>query len=250
VPYSLYEPDDAFELENELKEISGLSWGHDGTLAAVEDEHGRIYFLDPHSGKIVHTIRFKDHGDFEAIEFFGNYYYVMRSNGELFAVPIDGDESKSFDTGLKKSNDVEGLGLIGENLVAACKGDGEVKDNDLEGRAAYLLDDAFEAMQDRPFVVQEKDIQELIDRRMKDVTIHEFDPSAIALDPQTRHLWILSADRILCILDGDGKLLEVVLLDKAIFRQPEGICFSPQGDLYISSEADGHKPMLFRFDRK
>jgi streptogramin lyase len=35
----------------------------------------------------------------------------------------------------------------------------------------------------------------------------------------------------------DGAVKQVFKLDKATFRQPEGICFAANGDLYISNEA-------------
>jgi hypothetical protein len=35
--------------------------------------------------------------------------------------------------------------------------------------------------------------------------------------------------------------------DKKLFRQPEGICFKPNGDLFISNEGDGGKAKILKF---
>ncbi len=252
VPFTINAPDDSFELPGRLREISGLSWA-EGSLAAVEDEHGRIYLLDPLSGQIANEYTFKSSGDFEGIEYVDGRYYVMRSDGKLYVVMIrDGKvtETSDYETGLKKRNDVEGLGVYHASFIAACKGSAEVGDNDVKGRAAYLLDNDLEVMEDNPFTVKEKEIQTLVRERLPDVKINEFDPSGIAIDSRTGHIWIISADRILCVLDEEGRLLEVVLLDRKLFRQPEGICFGPEGELYISSEGDGKKALLHRFIRK
>ena len=79
--------------------------------------------------------------------------------------------------------------------------------------------------------------------------IREFDPSAIAYDPSSKSFYILSADYLIVVVTPKGKLLEVVFLDPDMYRQPEGICFDAQGDLFLSSEGAGAKARLFRFSR-
>ena len=37
-------------------------------------------------------------------------------------------------------------------------------------------------------------------------------------------------------------------LDEKLFRQPEGICFSPEGDMYISNEGQGGKGYILKFN--
>ena len=57
-------------------------------------------------------------------------------------------------------------------------------------------------------------------------------------------IYILSADRVLVVYDADLNLKEVAKLNPRMYYQPEGICFSPAGTLYISSEGDGEKGEL------
>ena len=57
-----------------------------------------------------------------------------------------------------------------------------------------------------------------------------------------------SVRKALVLLDpADGTLLDVWPLPDDLFRQPEGLAFLPNGDLYISSEGSGGKAMLARF---
>jgi uncharacterized protein YjiK len=51
-------------------------------------------------------------------------------------------------------------------------------------------------------------------------------------------------------MNRSGKTLSSVALDPKLLRQPEGICFSPEGTLFIASEGDGKKGYLLQFDAK
>ena len=75
-----------------------------------------------------------------------------------------------------------------------------------------------------------------------------FQPSGIAIHPIDGEIYIISSvGKLLIILDRRGKVLEVKALDPKIFRQPEGICFSPAGDMFISSEGQGGKGYILKF---
>ena len=63
-------------------------------------------------------------------------------------------------------------------------------------------------------------------------------PSAAAINPVTQDVWILaSSNQLLIVTDRKGNIKEVCTLDPVIFNQPEGITFTPWGDLLISNEA-------------
>ena len=66
-----------------------------------------------------------------------------------------------------------------------------------------------------------------------------FKPSSLAIHPLTGHWYILSAvpcPSVLVYAPQTGQLLAWQALDEGLFPQPEGLCFSPQGKLYLSSE--------------
>ena len=58
-------------------------------------------------------------------------------------------------------------------------------------------------------------------------------------------------NKVLIVLSSEGKILEMVKLDKNRFPQPEGICFDADGTLYLSSEAkDDPKGKVFVFKQQ
>jgi len=54
----------------------------------------------------------------------------------------------------------------------------------------------------------------------------------------------------LLILSKDGAKEALVDLSPSLYKQPEGICFTPDGNLFISSEGDGGDGYILKFDYK
>jgi uncharacterized protein YjiK len=75
-----------------------------------------------------------------------------------------------------------------------------------------------------------------------------FKPSGLAVHPETGHIFVIATvGKLLVILDARGSIIDMIPLDPDIFLQPEGIAFSPSGDLYISSEGRGGKGYILKF---
>ena len=75
-----------------------------------------------------------------------------------------------------------------------------------------------------------------------------FKPSGLAVHPKTGFTFVIgTVGKMMVILDKDGELHDLIPLDPKIFLQPEGICFSPNGDLYISSEGRGQDGYILKF---
>ena len=78
---------------------------------------------------------------------------------------------------------------------------------------------------------------DLIAKKIGDDKIN-FRPSAAAINPVTGDVWVLSAiNQLLLVTDKNGVFKNVFTLNPVIFTQPEGITFTPWGDLIISNEA-------------
>jgi uncharacterized protein YjiK len=72
-------------------------------------------------------------------------------------------------------------------------------------------------------------------------------PTSAAFHPISGELYVISVnDRMLLILD-NGTVKHYYKLNKKIFRQPEGICFAPNGDMMISNEAGDGKANILLF---
>ena len=253
VPYKLYEPDAEYSLDHDLEEISGLSVVSEGELAAIEDENGILYLLNAKNGKVIRKIKFAKDGDYEALEVVHGRAYIAKSNGDIYSFDISGEdeiEADEVDTEFSSHNDIEGMTALGAKLLISCKGQGELDDNDVEGKAVYIYNPETKSLEDHAFNYKEKDLEDLIAGRKFFNKIHHFDPSAIAIHPITSDVYWLSADKILVVLTDDYKLKEIIKLDGRKFRQPEGICFSKDGTLYISSEGNGGDGKIFKFNSK
>jgi len=246
--YDLSAPEQKISLPNDLMEISGLTYLENDILAAIQDEKGIIYHIDFNKNEIVSKFRFAKNKDYEGIEMAQNYYYIISSDGDLYSLnrnEIKDPRTVKFDTPLKAKNDVEGLAYDSHNqlLLIACKGDPKTKFNNPKGKAVYafsLKNNSLELI----YTINTNSLTKFLDKS-KDV---KFSPSAIAVHPITRDIFILSyVDKYLIALSNKGAIKAAVKLDSRLFQQPEGICFSPTGTLFISNEGKGSKGNILKF---
>lgn len=268
LPYRFDAPDLQLELDNELREVSGLTYLGEGQLGAVQDEEGNIYMLDATTGNIMAERDFWKDGDFEGIARVGKRLYILQSDGDLFVVAdwqddsLDEDDTRKVETWLDETFDTEGLAYDArENrLLIACK---ENAGERLEGkRAIYAFDLETEQVSRAPvFVIsvqsfldnvpEENAVNDAVRSFLRPMTdLSGFKPSAVAVHPSTGDVYLLSSARpALIVLGRDGRVRHVWPLSNDFFPQPEGLAFEPDGTLYISTEhGDGKAGGLFRFD--
>ncbi|MEO0557177.1 MAG: SdiA-regulated domain-containing protein [Bacteroidota bacterium] len=243
LPYAVNAPDAAFELPDELEEISGLTVLSDGHLGAVQDEDGLLFQIDGQTGDVLNAEPFGDSGDYEGVEATPDALWVLKSNGTVYELQRAGEtgiEAESFNTELNSRNDAEGLGYDaeGNRLLIALKGH---PGNDLDGvRAMYAFDLASRTLSDTPVL--------LLDRDVVDTNGENFKPSALAVRPGTQEIYILSSvKKSLLVVLPDGTIQSAVALSPELHRQPEGIAFAPDGTLFISNEGAGRAATLLRF---
>jgi uncharacterized protein YjiK len=76
-------------------------------------------------------------------------------------------------------------------------------------------------------------------------------PSGVAIDPLTKDVYVIaSVGNIMVVINRESEIKQIELLKEKTFKQPEGICFDKQGNLYISSEGRGGKAVIASFTRK
>jgi uncharacterized protein YjiK len=76
-----------------------------------------------------------------------------------------------------------------------------------------------------------------------------FQPSGIAINPISGNVFVLaSVGNLLIVFSRAGEMLAMIDLKSKYHRKPEGICFSPNGTLYISHEGDGNKGTIMKFE--
>jgi len=244
-PYDLDNPVEIFKLPHELDEISGISYSGEDTLACIQDEGGIIYIFDLSQGEVVERYRFGKGRDYEDLAVVNESAYVLQSNGHIFQVmnfrEKDPVVRKLKALPLSSKNNTEGLAFDhkSNSLLIVCKGFQELKGKhvDLSGEnAVYEFD-----LKRRTLSVR------LVYPALAGGSL--FQPSAIAVHPISGHIYILSSvSRRLWIVDHKGKVIAERRLNRKMFKQPEGICFHPGGDLFISNESRGRgRARILRF---
>ena len=269
--YNLDNPDATYILPQYLEEISGLAFYSEERILCIQDEAANIYVLNLEDGKIADKYDFGKSGDYEGITLVGQTAYVLRSDGHIFEVRNFDKKSintKEHNTPLSGKNDAEGIAYdkSSNSLLIACKGSPEVeKDKPYKGyKAIYKYDLGEMKLKKKPDLLidleksdtyQDTDLfKELSLRSARQNQFKQrlanFQPSGIALHPVTDEFYIISGvTKILVVLNRQGKIIDVQELNLRIFRQPEGICFSPAGDLFISNEGQGGAGYIVKFNQ-
>ncbi len=245
------------ELNDNLKNISGLCFTDDGRLFCEVDDSSGISQLDTSSGKILKTFfvgtGYKNHPDrikssFEDLSIVGNRFFIMNSHGKLYESK-EGNEGEYvqytiYKTKLNSDNNVEGLCYDPETnaLLMACKdypGEGFEK-----SRAIYTFSLLTMTMSDTPrFVIPTG--------KMKRNTIDgEFRPSGIALQSISGTFFVLASHgHTIVEISKEGDIINQKDLPEEIHPQPEGITFSKDNTLYISDEGKAEHPRLTVYKR-
>lgn len=247
--YELHLPH-RIQLGKAMNEISGICFSEeDSSLLAVSDSKERVFEISLKSKKLKnYTDKVVDAGsDVEDVVKKDNTIFLLKSNGELVEVPLGKDDTtgvKTYSLGLAGANDFEtvyydptagGLVLICKTCVQE-KGKGVSTTYRFDLRTRSFDSSAF-------FTISKAQIKKLLKRNDA-----QFDPSAAAIHPVSKRVFILSsAGNLLVITDNRGQVVEAYELNPNDFPQAEGIAFAPNGDMYIANEGKNGKPTLLRF---
>lgn len=254
--YELKNPTHTWKLPDQLVEVSGNTWVDNDHLILIEDMHPLLYLvkLDDKNATLEKTVKFKDEDkekfDIEDVTLVDGVVYALWSHGTLFKINDWKGNPKvdEIETFLKKENNTEGLCYdpVTKKLLVACKDESGVSGEKKSTKAVYDFDMSNNTLNEQPFMLIHKgDFKELADEKL------DFNPSAIAVHPVTHDIYLLSTrdNKCMAVYSHDGKLKAFQFIDKDLMPQPEGICFSPEGKLYISSEGKkGEAGNLFEFD--
>jgi len=252
--YDLMKPIKKIKLPDELVEISALSYYGPGLLLTVQDEKADVFTIDFHNEQIVNHYVSSKSGDYEGIEAVGENVYLLKSSGTIIEHKNFGQENHEifhYNTALNVKNDAEGLAYSAStnSLLIACKGRAWIKDateKPEDKRYIYSFSLVTKTLEPKPTLCI--DLKEL----KKDFGVENFMPSAIAIHPVDSSYYVLSAvGNLLIVMNRIGKIQRVEKLDHSVFRQPEGICFSPDGEfLFISNEGRSKKGNILQFAKQ
>lgn len=247
--YNLNDPE-KLKLPAELDEISGISYyAKDSSLFCINDEKGILYKVYLDQKKEMQNWKFAKKGDFEDLVLVDSNFYVLQSKGELIRFKFFSGDSiniSNIPIPLQGKNEFEILYLDKNTsrLMLICKD----CEQDKKSEVSAIGYDPATGQTSTVFKLAAKDIEKALDEKGK------FKPSAAAINPLTNELFIVSSvNKAMVICTPDGKLKEVYALDPKLFKQPEGLSFTPAGDLIISNESadKGAANILFyRYKKK
>jgi hypothetical protein len=246
-----------WRLPKELNEISANVLLNGNRMACIQDKAGIVFIYDLEAKAITSQIPFSTNGDYEGLAVVGNTFYVLRSDGMLYEVQSRGGSGKphvvTYDLPFGASNDTEPMcyDSAHDRLLVGTK-EGDLSGNGTNG--VYSFDLRTKKMSTNEiFDISSAKGNENDEHKKKNSNENEknkkkndkkkseknidIKPSEIAIHPGTRDVYILDGPKSeLLIADQTGHIKSVTQLDRKTFPQPEGMCFSAAGELYISSE--------------
>lgn len=237
-------------LQDELQEISGIVFLKDGQkMASINDEKGKIFIIDYGNKDSTISFDFAPKGDFEDIVMDEKYFYVLESRGRIYKVPKPGiaDTVTIFKMNIRNV-DFEAMYMdtARKRIVMLCKScpDYERKMT----KPAFYFDLTTNEFGNEPaFVIDVRKVRKLL----KSDAFKTW-PSAAAIHPRLNKLFIICSQdgKGLLICDLEGNVEQAIKLDEGLFPQPEGLTFSPDGDMYISNEGLYQPGSIIRYPYK
>jgi len=234
------------KLGEDLDEISGIAYDKSlGAIIALNDEEGKLFIVYTDKRPPSTGYRFNKGGDYEDLCYDGSNWYALKSNGNLSKIEnqfTDSMRSKEYKFPLKGKFNFETVfhDPANNRLVMICKECGNINGK-VPGYSFALDKSETDSIPNFNLDLSGIDSNQLPKNGLPK-------PSAAAYHPLTGELYIIaSVNSLLIIADRNGRAKEVFKLDKKLFKQPEGLCFSPEGDLFVSNEARNGMPNILHF---
>lgn len=236
--YDLAKPA-VLKLGDALTEISGISfYPKDSSVFAISDDNGNLYKI--HLNQDIFTLewKFDKPRDFEEVVLHDSTFFILASNGNIDALNFSANGDTIFRRKIKfpkadkKRNEFESLYYDDQHkgFVMICK---DCDDDKKSAVSAWNFNPEDDSYAPSDFSIDASTVAEKLgEKKIK------LKPSGAAINPITGDVWILaSSNQLLIVTDRKGQTKEAYTLDPLIFDQPEGITFTPWGDLLISNEA-------------
>ena len=223
------------KLPLQLDEISGVAYyADDSSVFAINDEKGWLYKIK--KGQHIRRWKFSPGADFEDVVLLDSAFYVLQSNGNILRLTFSAQSTVAvqqyhFPQGQVK-NEFEILYYDAgrEKFILMCK---DCESDTKKTLTTFSFDPYKGVYSDSSYSIDVKEIAKSIgEEKIK------FKPSAASINPENGLLYIISAiNKLIVVTDVNGKFKNVYRIDKSIFKQPEGITFTPGGGMIVSNEA-------------
>ncbi len=238
------------DLPVDLDEISGLAYyAKDTSVFGVIDEDGILFKVPIMNPSQTTRWVFDKQRDFEDLLLIDSTFYALVSNGDVVRINFSGDsiatEKSEFSASSgKKTNEFEIMYVDSGKIVVMCK---ECEEDKKSKISSYVFNP--QNLTYEPHITID---MAPIAKKLEDEKV-ALKPSAAAINPVTNDLYLVSSvEKVIVILDSKGTFKELYKLNPKIYKQPEGISFTPAGDLIISNEVflEGHANLLILKNKK
>jgi uncharacterized protein YjiK len=224
-----------YKLPSALDEISGIFYyPKDSGIFAIQDEKGWLFKIHLTTPLQIERWKFSSSGDYEDISLVDSTFYVLKSKGviEKFNFLLnDSITLQSYKVPAEAKNEFETLYYDStlRQLILICK---NCEDDEKKQVSTWSFDPRTNSFSPSFTIETSKIREQLNEGKLR------FKPSAAAVHPLTGELYILaSVNKALVILNKDHSVKNSYKIDPVLFKQPEGMTFTPKGDLIISNEA-------------
>ena len=223
-------------LPETLSEISGIIYyPKDSSIICINDNEGVLYKFPLYKRKELQNWPFSSGVDFEEIVLHDSTFFAIQSNGSItkLRATTEGLVKNVYPSPTDiKLREFEAViyDTASHLLLLVCK-DCEDDSTNMTSVWGYQIDN--ESMLPKPaFKIYHKSIEQILGHR-----IEKFKPSAAGVHPITGDYYLISAiNDLLVVIDRLGRVKGACVIDKVLFKQPEGLCFMPNGDMLISNE--------------
>jgi len=224
------------KLPLELDEISGVAfYPVDSSIFAINDEKGWLYKIK--TGKEIQRWKFSPGADFEDVVLLDSIFYVLQSNGNIMRLSFGSANSVAvqqfyYTQSGESKNEFEILYYDPgkKKLILICK---DCETDKKKSLTTFSFDPSTGIYSDSSFSINVTDIAASVGEKKL-----RFKPSAASINPKNGLLYIISAiNKLLVVTDVNGKFKNAYKIDEGVFKQPEGITFTPSGGMIVSNEA-------------
>jgi len=234
--YDLHKPS-IVHLPSALDEVSGIFYyPKDNSVFLESDEQGSLYKLNLAKPKQVQEWKFGKKHDYEDLFLLDSAFYMLCSNGDLTILNFNNDNKiakrqYTFPYGDKYEFESLYFDDHTQKLNLVCK---TCKGEDKENVAVYSFDPKT-YMYGQGFSINATAIHSVITDNAG-----KLKASAANINPVTGELFLISSvNKLLIIADKSGRVKSAYQLDPSLFKQPEGLCFRSNGDMFITNESGG-----------
>lgn len=227
-----------------LRNISAIDFISPGRLACLQDEIGSIFIFNLETSLIENEIPFGPPGDYEGLALVKNTAYIACADGRILEIEhytSDTPHVTEYGTHLTVEDKMNGLCYDRKNkrLLVSVRGS---ENAGMGYKGIYAFNLAQKRMVVSPVIkidLKSKVFNGLQPRNIQTV----FQPADLHIHPRTGLLYIVDATRRqLLRMRLSESIRDLRELNKSKIYQPEGITFTPSGDLYIASQGDRDEP--------